>query len=317
MKVYPLLALAVVLGAAMALGAGCADDGGGASSDSDTDTDTDSDSDSDTDSDTDSDSDTDADSDTDSDSDSDTETGVDMPEDCSNAGEGTFEPTQEEMSFVSSVDEVTIHGTLYLPSTEGTFAAVILHHQYCGSRSEWSHPSYNVAETLAGLGFVVLLYDMRGHGESIEGGDYELCMETDAVEFAKLIDDLGDAVDYLSTIPQVDMECLGAAGASIGANAVVMYGGSTDTLDTVVMLSPGFNYVGLAPLSSIPSFEPRPSVAFATQGDADSASAVEAINDAGDHVYKHIYTGGAHGVPILGEHSDAFDFVIDWFSDVL
>jgi hypothetical protein len=58
-------------------------------------------------------------------------------------------------------------------------------------------------------------------------------------------------------------------------------------------------------------------VAFATQGDTTAVIGVNAINDAGDHVYKHIYSGAAHGVSILGEHDEAFDFVIDWLADVL
>jgi hypothetical protein len=103
----------------------------------------------------------------------------------------------------------------------------------------------------------------------------------------------------------------------VGSSAVIMYGASVDNVDTVVMLSPGLAYLGLTPLSSIGDFEPRPSVAFATEGDTASVNAANAMNDAGEHVYKQIFWGAAHGVPILGEHDDAFDFVIDWFADIL
>jgi pimeloyl-ACP methyl ester carboxylesterase len=307
---------AVWLIAVLVFAVGCGDEGDDDSA-SDTDTDTDSDTDSDSDSDTDTDTDSDTDTDTDTDSDTDFETGVEMPEDCSTAGDGELTYSEQEVSWVATVDDLTIYGTLYVPEGEGTFATVILHHQYCSSRAEWTNSSYDVAGTLAELGFVVLFYDMRGHGESTDGGDYDLCGSTDTVEFAKLIDDLGDALTYLESVPEVDLECVGLAGGSVGSNAVIMFGADGDVVDTVVMLSPSTNYLGLAPLSSIPDFEPRPSVAFATEGDATAANGVNAINDAGDHVYAQIFSGAAHGVSILGAHSEAFDFVIDWFSDVL
>jgi pimeloyl-ACP methyl ester carboxylesterase len=304
--------IVAVLLAGLALGpAGC-----GEKDDEEDDDDGASDADSDADSDGDSDGDTDGDSDGDSDADTDSDTD-DMPADCSAAGDGAFGALTETVIFTSTADGLELHGTLFIPDTSGSFAVVILLHRYCEDRSEWLLDGYPLATTLAEKGFLVLAFDQRGHGLSTDGGAYILCGDPDPTEFAKTVTDVGDAVVFLATRPEADLGCLGIGGSSFGANAALLYGADDPAVDTVVMLSPGLDFMGLEPLPAVAGFEPRPALAIATDGDAYSAQTVTQLDEAGDHLNGQVYDGSAHGAPIFTETPPSFDLVVYWFSDLL
>ncbi len=87
-----------------------------------------------------------------------------------------------------------------------------------------------VARLLHDAGFGVLLYDVRGHGASGDGGPMTLL---------KFAEDIIAAVDYLGGRPEVDMTRLGVVGHSMGgASAIVA--ASTESRIRVLVSSSAF-----------------------------------------------------------------------------
>ncbi|HWV38889.1 MAG TPA: alpha/beta fold hydrolase [Vulgatibacter sp.] len=86
------------------------------------------------------------------------------------------------------------------------------------------------ARYLVRAGYGVLLFDLRGHGES-EGSTVTMGEKEQL--------DIEAAADWLRRRPEVDRERLGAIGFSIGANALAHAAARDRGLRAVVLLSPG------------------------------------------------------------------------------
>jgi uncharacterized protein len=113
----------------------------------------------------------------------------------------------------------------YLPSRNK--AAVILLHGYGANRLHMR----NHAIMLASQGFGVLMYDLRGHGES----------QGEVASFGwRDIDDINGAIDYLLSRPEVDPQRIGIFGFSIGAQAALGAAVRYPVLKAVAADGPGF-----------------------------------------------------------------------------
>ena len=123
----------------------------------------------------------------------------------------------ESINFTSS-DGVTLSGW-YIPSKNK--AAVILLHGYGANRSEM-RPR---AEMLAQHGFGVLMYDMRGHGQS--GGNQRTFGWTD-------VNDVIAALNCLHTRSDIDPTRIGILGFSIGGQVAVRAAAQTDDIRAVI-----------------------------------------------------------------------------------
>ncbi len=120
----------------------------------------------------------------------------------------------EDVTFTNG--EVTLAGTLTMPSTEGSFGAVIT---ISGSGPQDRDgamkviPGYRpfvlLADHLVANGFAVLRYDDRGVGQST--GDYISSIEED------FFGDAEAAVSFLSERKNIDAERIGLLGQSEGS----------------------------------------------------------------------------------------------------
>lgn len=123
-----------------------------------------------------------------------------------------------EVSYTAS-DGVTL-SAWYVPSRNG--AAVLLGHGF-GANRETMLPE---ARMLAGAGFGVLLADWRAHGASGGGqctwGDLERR-------------DVGAALDFLATRPEVQAKRIGALGVSLGGVALVLAAARDQRLSAVAV----------------------------------------------------------------------------------
>jgi pimeloyl-ACP methyl ester carboxylesterase len=111
----------------------------------------------------------------------------------------------------------------YIPSQNG--AAVILLHGYGKNRSEM----LDRARMLANDGFGVLLYDLRGHGQS--GGDVRILGWPDIL-------DVRAAVDFLKAREDVAPGRIGILGRATGAQIALRAAAWTDDLQAVVADGP-------------------------------------------------------------------------------
>ena len=155
----------------------------------------------------------------------------------------------EEISFSSRVDKLTLYGW-YLPAEDGDEVIIMVH----GAEQHRADPGIEMMDIACGLvehGYNVLMFDLRGHGESdgdrMSAGYYETR-------------DLGGAVDY---VVGLGFEDIGVLGFSMGGATAIMTAAECDDIDVVVsdsayadlndMIEPQF-----AQRTSFPAFFLRP-----------------------------------------------------------
>ncbi len=129
---------------------------------------------------------------------------------------------------------VSLAGTILRPATAGRHPAVLLLH---GSGPDGrSNPYYaQVAEAFVRGGFVVLLYDKRGSGQST--GDWR------RAPFDALVDDAAAATQVLRRTPDVDSTRVGVWGASEGGAIAPAVAARVPSLAFVIMQSaPGSSF---------------------------------------------------------------------------
>ena len=110
---------------------------------------------------------------------------------------------QEELSFRNG--DVTLAGTLYIPSGGGTHPAIIFIH---GSGPDSREQYRFYADLFARRGIAALIYDKRGVGAST--GDWRRS------PFSALADDALAAVQFLNTHPAIGPRRIGLWGGSEG-----------------------------------------------------------------------------------------------------
>jgi fermentation-respiration switch protein FrsA (DUF1100 family) len=126
----------------------------------------------------------------------------------------------EEVSFSSRIDELTLYGW-YLPAVDGDEVIIMVH----GAEQHRADPGVKMLDIACGLvghGYNVLMFDLRGHGESegdrMSAGYYETR-------------DLGGAVDY---VVGLGFEDIGVLGFSMGAVTAIMTAAECYDIDAIV-----------------------------------------------------------------------------------
>ena len=126
----------------------------------------------------------------------------------------------EDISFLSRDDELTLRGW-YLPAQNSELVIIMVH----GGEQHRADPSMGMLDIASGLvehGYNVLMFDLRGHGESdgnrMSAGYYEKR-------------DLLGAVDYMKGR---GLEHIGVLGFSMGAATALMATPEGNDIDAVV-----------------------------------------------------------------------------------
>jgi fermentation-respiration switch protein FrsA (DUF1100 family) len=126
----------------------------------------------------------------------------------------------EDVSFLSREDGLTLSGW-YLPVQDGE-RVIIMVHGADGNRADPTIGMMDIASELVEHGYSVLMFDLRGHGESegsrMSAGYYEQR-------------DLLGAVDY---VKGRGFEHIGVLGFSVGAVTTLMATAGNDDIDAVV-----------------------------------------------------------------------------------
>ena len=123
-----------------------------------------------------------------------------------------------ETVHFTAEDGVTLAGW-YIPSQNG--AAVILLHGYDGNRlGMLEHSNF-----LARHGYGVLLYDLRGHGES--GGNERAVGWPD-------VQDVAAAITFLTGQPDVKANQIGILGFSLGGQVAIRAASELENIQAVV-----------------------------------------------------------------------------------
>lgn len=150
---------------------------------------------------------------------------------------GTFELHRSRTSASAAVRNrdvtfragaTTLAGTLLLPSTAGVHRA-ILFLQGSGAEGRWANRY--LAEKFAEAGFVALIYDKRGVGQST--GDWQ------TAGFDALADDAAAGVRFLRAQPEVDATCVGIYGHSQGGTITPLVDSRMNGLAFVIASAAG------------------------------------------------------------------------------
>ena len=142
--------------------------------------------------------------------------------------------TYQPVSLFNEQDNITLSGW-YIPSKNQ--AAVILLHGYGSNRLEM-RPQ---AEVLARHGYGVLLYDLRGHGESqgeVRAFGWEDVSDVDA------------AIEFLSNREEINPDRIGILGFSIGGQIAIRAAAEYTQIKGVIADDPGYVTVKDAPTPS-------------------------------------------------------------------
>ena len=148
------------------------------------------------------------------------------------------EPTEfnyyvENVTFQNKKDNITLGGTLTLPSKEGKFPVVVLI-SGSGAQNRDSEllghkPFLLIADYLTKKGIGVLRFDDRGVGES--GGDRN---SSTIKDFAT---DVSAAVEYLKTRKETNLKKIGLIGHSEGGVIAPMVAAGTKDISYIVLLA--------------------------------------------------------------------------------
>jgi dienelactone hydrolase len=135
-----------------------------------------------------------------------------------------------------------IHAYLYKPSGDGPFPVVIYNHGARTGRQRRGEPSEFIGRLLTRAGYVVLVPERRGYGDS-EGPTLSEDVGIDwGQRFVARVeaetDDVFAAVDYLRSLPFADTKRIGIMGYSLGG-IVTMFAVSRSTTFAVAINQAG------------------------------------------------------------------------------
>lgn len=115
----------------------------------------------------------------------------------------------KKVSFVS--ENLTLDAVIFLPKkVKDKNAAILFVHGWTSRKDR----SYQYAKALSEMGYICLLFDMRGHGES--NGDIN------SFTIKEFLDDVLASYDYLLTVKGVDKDNISAVGSSFGGYLVAL-----------------------------------------------------------------------------------------------
>lgn len=139
----------------------------------------------------------------------------------------------EEVSFQNTQANITLAGTLTLPSTEGNYPAVIL---ISGSGAQNRNeemlghkPFLIISDYLTKNGVAVLRYDDRGFG--LSSGDFKTATSLD---FAT---DVESAISYLKTRKEINKTKIGLIGHSEGGMIAPIVASKSKDVNFIVLLA--------------------------------------------------------------------------------
>ena len=134
-------------------------------------------------------------------------------------------------------------------------------------------------------------------------------------DFANMFYDAMAADDFLrKENPHMRVQML---GASIGANVALRYQ-EMNTLDSIILLSPGLNYHGLKTEDANLGNIATPALYLCSQGDQSAADTIHLFESSSltEENKKLInYLGDKHGIFFVDDNPQAVDDVVAWLKE--
>jgi pimeloyl-ACP methyl ester carboxylesterase len=208
----------------------------------------------------------------------------------------------------TATDGVRITADYYAPPNKGAADApvAILLHQYRSDRRSWEP----LIPALQARGLAVLALDLRGHGDSAATESREAVLKRDPQIFKQMQEDVRGAYDWLAVQPGLDRARFVLIGASVGCSIALQYAARDRSVDGVVCLSPGTNYMELDSVGEIRQITGRRILLLATEDERD---APYSLQKAGRNVDVEILKGfQAHGTAMFAQAPKLADKIADF-----
>lgn len=227
------------------------------------------------------------------------------------AGASAAPPAGQAVSF-QAADGFRLSADYYPPSsTAGDAPFVILLHMYRSDRTAWAP----LIEPLHAAGLAILALDLRGHGESATTESRDRVIARESAIFREMQADLRGAYDWIVTQPHIDRARFALVGASVGASVALQCAAKDRSVDAVVCLSPGLDYLGLDSAGDIAQIMGRSALMLATEDERD---APYTLRSRGRDVEVKIYRNlRAHGTDMLGKIPHVERDVVDFLRKAL
>jgi pimeloyl-ACP methyl ester carboxylesterase len=204
-------------------------------------------------------------------------------------------------------DGIVLAATL-VEATRSPAPAVILLHMQSRSREDW----LPVGQRLAEAGVHALAVDFRSHGGSgaappgPDGG----------TDWTRLVLDVKAARSYLAGRSDlVQSGAIGIAGASIGANAAVLYAAGDPAIRSLALLSPGRDYRSLRIDTALRKYAARPALLVAATNDPYAVRSVKELTAEPGQGIREVRTlpNAGHGTAMLDRDPELSRALVDWF----
>jgi len=138
---------------------------------------------------------------------------------------------EEKVWFKDSMGH-RLCGVLLTPSETGSFPAVITIHGLSSSKDSKSYK--HISQMLASRGMATLCIDCYGHGES-EGQLTDVTVTTG-------VNSLIAAINYLSSLPNIDNTKLGVFGSSYGGSVTIAAASRDPRIKVIFFRRPASDY---------------------------------------------------------------------------
>ena len=230
---------------------------------------------------------------------------------------GAEEPRVGKSVTWTTDDGVQMAGLYKLPTGPGRPIWILLH-GLGSSKQEWL--GFVRLLTLRGDGF--LIYDARGHGESVHQSDdtrldyREFRADGPGSSWDRMAGDLDSAVRLLKSRFSTPPRRIAVGGASLGANVALTYASRHREVPAAVLLSPGLEYAGVQTEGPFRQYGDRPIFFAASPGDAYAHASMRklALQCPASRCTLLQGEGAAHGVAMFNE---AFTrTLLDWMSQI-
>ncbi len=215
----------------------------------------------------------------------------------------------EPVHFDSS-DGVQLVGHVFHPprGTKTKGAILFVHEPYRSAR-DWAY----MADKMTRHGFVSMVFDLRGHGQSLMHGDEELDRELFGdEEFLAMSLDLSAAVAVLRDAS--GQAAVHLAGSDLGGSLSIVHANEDPDIASVVLLSPGLGYDGVNLKGRLITYGERPLLMVYSVEDGYARKSVEVLGEeAVGPTHIETYYGVGHGTKMLAREPQLEVLMTGWF----
>jgi dienelactone hydrolase len=154
--------------------------------------------------------------------------------------------------------------------TEPKAPIVILLHMYQHDSSSYDP----LIPFLHEAGFACLAIDLRGHGDSVGPKALHLAEKVDRKDknlFAKMDRDVTAAFSWIVQQKEVDPTRVGLIGASVGCSVALDYARNDASVDAVICMTPGTDYLGIDSVKHVKEYGRRDLLLLAGEDEQKAA----------------------------------------------